>query len=70
LNITSYYKIAIVISRRYMRTSRAFIRYSPHSTTEDNAYEDKAQIIAGIVDEQAGHSSYIAGAVYTRETIK
>ena len=68
LNIASYRDIAIAISRRYMRAGRAFVRHGPHSTTEDDVHEDETQIMAGIADEQAGHSSHVAGAVYARET--
>lgn len=68
LNIASYREIAIAISRRYMRAGRAFMSHDSHSTAEDDAHEDEAQIMARIADEQAGHSSHIAGAIYARET--
>ncbi|KAE8555303.1 hypothetical protein EYB25_003851 [Talaromyces marneffei] len=68
LNIASYREIAIAISRRYMRAERAFVRCDPHSTTEDDLHEDEAQIMARMMDEQAGHSPHVAGAVYARET--
>lgn len=58
IGIQSYREIAIAISRHYLLRQEAF---SQDNDDEDGVNEDEA-----IMDQQAGHSSHIAGMVYAR----
>jgi hypothetical protein len=57
-----YREIAIGISRRFLRGSAAF---QPEEGDENKEW-NKENIEASIADEQAGHTSHIAGLVYAR----
>jgi hypothetical protein len=61
LTIAAYREIAISISRRFLRGSTAF-QADEGDNKEGN--EDIAE--ASIADEQAGHTSHVAGLVYAR----
>jgi superfamily II DNA helicase RecQ len=61
LGIQSYRELAIAISRRYLRNKQAF---RPDEDDEDGDRDEDAE--NDIADEQAGHSSHIAGTVYAR----
>jgi superfamily II DNA helicase RecQ len=61
LTIAAYREIAIGISRRFLRGSTAF-QADEGDNKEGN--EDIAE--ASIADEQAGHTSHVAGLVYAR----
>jgi superfamily II DNA helicase RecQ len=56
-----YREMAIGISRRYLRGSTAF---QADESEDKEGDEDTAE--ASIADEQAGHTSYVAGLVYAR----
>jgi superfamily II DNA helicase RecQ len=56
-----YREIAIGISRRFLRGSTAF---QADEGEEKEGNEETAE--ASIADEQAGHTSYVAGLVYAR----
>jgi len=63
LTIQSYRDIAIGISRKFMRRPTAF------HTDEDNDESkewDEDNIAGAIADEQAGHTSHVAGMIYAR----
>lgn len=62
LTIQSYRNIAIGISRRFMRGSTAF----KADDGEENKEWDEENTAARIADEQAGHSSHVAGLIYAR----
>jgi superfamily II DNA or RNA helicase len=55
LNIAAYRDVAIAISRRFMRGKAAF-----KSDQDDDGEEEE------IEDEQAGHTTHVAGAIYAR----
>ncbi|KAK4981040.1 hypothetical protein LTR28_008235 [Elasticomyces elasticus] len=59
----SYRDIAIGISRKFMRRPTAF-----HTDEDDDRGKerDKDDVAAAIADEQAGHTSHIAGMIYAR----
>lgn len=57
VDIQSYREIAIAISRRYLHPSHIF------SADEDNHGSNEED---AILDEQAGHSSHVAGMIYAR----
>jgi superfamily II DNA helicase RecQ len=60
LGIQSYRECAIGISRRYLQASRAFQR------DEEDEDGDGDEDQNAIVDEQAGHTSHVAGIIYAR----
>jgi hypothetical protein len=60
-----YRKMAIGISRRFLRGSTAF---QADERKEKEGDEDTAE--ASIADEQAGHTLYVAGLVYGRGIIE
>jgi superfamily II DNA helicase RecQ len=60
--IQSYRQIAIGISRRFMRGPTAF----GDEDGDENEEWNEDNIAAVIADEQAGHTSYVAGLVYAR----
>jgi late competence protein required for DNA uptake (superfamily II DNA/RNA helicase) len=73
-NVANYRDIAVGISRRFLRGSSAF---------PDNIQSERQQELAAIdadgdpedgagdiADEQAGHSSHVAGMVYGRESME
>ncbi|TKA21627.1 hypothetical protein B0A49_14016, partial [Cryomyces minteri] len=61
LTIQAYREVAIAISRRYMRGSTTFRMDEEDEDGDWN--EDEG---AAIADEQAGHTSHIAGMIYAR----
>lgn len=62
LTIAAYREIAIGISRRFLRPSTAF---STMDGDENEAWTEE-NAAARIADEQAGHTSHVAGMVYAR----
>ncbi len=62
LTIQSYRQIAIGISRKFMRGSTAF----QADESEENNEWNEENIAGAIADEQAGHTSYVAGLIYAR----
>ena len=62
LTIAGYREIAIGISRKFMRRSTAF----GVEDGDENEEWNEENIGAGIADEQAGHTSHIAGLIYAR----
>ena len=62
LTIAAYREIAIGISRRFLRPSTAF----KSNDSEDNDAWAEENVAARIADEQAGHTSHVAGMVYAR----
>jgi superfamily II DNA helicase RecQ len=68
LNIASYREIAIGISRRFMRASRAFVPDEAEAAAQEAMEDDdEAAAMARIADEQAGHTPHVAGMIYARE---
>ena len=61
LGIQSYRDIAIAISRKYLTKKQAF---HPDEDDEDGEWDEDMD--AATADEQAGHTSHIAGIVYAR----
>src|SRR5205814_10318408 len=64
LTIQSYRDIAIGISRKFMRKSTAF--HKDEDEDEENEDWNEENITSAIADEQAGHTSHIAGMIYAR----
>lgn len=62
LTIHAYREVAIGISRRFLRGSSAF---ATDEGDESEAWKDD-NLAAFIADEQAGHTSHVAGMVYAR----
>jgi hypothetical protein len=62
LTISAYREIAIGISRRYLRGSTAF----KSEESDENEAWDEENAGASIADEQAGHTTHIAGLIYAR----
>lgn len=62
LTIQSYREVAIGISRKFMRGSAAF---GTEEGDENEEWEEE-NTAAAIADEQAGHTSHIAGLIYAR----
>ena len=62
ITIAGYREIAIGISRRFLRGSTAF---STMNDEENEAWEEE-NAAGRIADEQAGHTSHVAGMVYAR----
>ena len=64
LTIQSYRDVAIGISRKFMRRPTAF--HTDKGDDDEGKEWDEDDIAATIADEQAGHTSHIAGMVYAR----
>jgi hypothetical protein len=64
--MAAYRKIAIGISRQFLRGSTAF---KAEEGDEKKAW-DKEQASASIADEQAGYTAHIAGLIYARGIMK
>jgi superfamily II DNA helicase RecQ/uncharacterized C2H2 Zn-finger protein len=62
LTIQAYREIAIGISRKFMRRSTAF----GAEDGDENEEWNEENRMAAIADEQAGHTSHIAGLIYAR----
>ncbi|MCN0155273.1 RecQ family DEAD/DEAH box helicase [Salinispora arenicola] len=73
-NVANYRDIAVGISRRFLRGSSAF----PDNIQAERQQElaaihtdhDPEDGIGDIADEQAGHSSHVAGMVYGRDSME
>ncbi|KAK4982330.1 hypothetical protein LTR50_007766 [Elasticomyces elasticus] len=63
LTMQSYRDIAIGISRKFIRRPTAF-----HTDEDDDRAKerDEDDVAPAIADEQAGHTSHIAGMIYAR----
>jgi hypothetical protein len=66
VTIAAYRKIAISISRRFLRGATAF----KADKGDENKALDKEHAGASIADEQAGHTAHIAGLIYARGIIE
>ncbi|EED17273.1 hypothetical protein TSTA_023270 [Talaromyces stipitatus ATCC 10500] len=62
--MASYQEVAIAISHRFMRNSRAFTR---SAADEAKADEEEDEIMGHVADEQATHSPNTASNIYARE---
>jgi hypothetical protein len=68
LTIAVYQEITIRISRRYMWPTSGFVQDEDEVAAQEAMEDaDKAQALAMIADEQAGHTPHVAGMVYARE---
>ena len=63
LTVQSYRDVAIGISRKFMRRPTAF--HTDDGNDESKEW-DEDDVAAAIADEQAGHTSHIAGMIYAR----
>jgi hypothetical protein len=61
IGLQAYRNLAIAISRRYLRPKEAF--RLDEDDEDDDRDEDTEAMTA---DEQAGHTSHVAGMVYAR----
>ncbi|KAB2571947.1 hypothetical protein DBV05_g9403 [Lasiodiplodia theobromae] len=65
LTVRAYRDVAIGISRRFMRGSSAF-RADEGEEDEQQQQMEEEQAAAAIAEEQAGHTTHIAGLIYAR----
>jgi superfamily II DNA or RNA helicase len=63
LNIQSYRHLAIGMSRRFLTPGHHF---SDEDRTEELIDRTEEEIEQEVLDQQAAHSSYVAGAIYAR----
>jgi superfamily II DNA helicase RecQ len=66
LTVAAYREIAIGISRKFMRGATAF----GVEEGEENEEWNEENVAAAIADEQAGHTSHVAGLIYAREIME
>lgn len=73
-NVASYRDIAVGISRRFLRGSSVFPDNIQTERQQElaaiDADHDPEDGVRDIADEQAGHSSHVAGMVYGRESME
>ena len=67
INIVSWRYIAIVLSRRFLRTNSVFPQNINNDGETDEAVDPEIYPEENFLDLQAGHSSYIAGIAYARQ---
>ena len=68
LTIAAYREIAIAISRRFMRDCDAFMA-DQDGIDEEGAGDGEQSVgrrLQAVIDQQAGHTSHVAGQIYAR----